>query len=201
MSEPVIAPDEAFRAILRAQYRRRAALADEIRDVYWFHYWRRNEVPQEEHCVASRVSEWLHEQQRTGKLRLRGVLDVTKPPQDIDPIDVQAGELRIWDRELKIYGEGGHTDRTYRLVHIVAVDIQAAIAPADPVMRLVDGRKRPRYPGDPSLIERGLALIDAGTATNALHAAEILAPEAEGTRPEQTVDRLRKAIRKAIAAR
>jgi hypothetical protein len=131
MSDPVIAPDEAFRAILRVRYLPRPALADEIRDWPWFHHPRRRGVPPEENCAATVVLNWLREQPKAGKLRLRGVLDATKPPQDIDPIDVRAGVLDPWKRELRIDGVGGRTDRTYRQVHIIAADIQAAIAPAE----------------------------------------------------------------------
>jgi hypothetical protein len=58
-------------------------------------------------------------------------------------------------------------------------------------------RHGPRYPGDAVLVQEGVKGIEAGQFSNAHQAAKALARRAEG-QFDTSVDRLRKAIRKAL---
>jgi hypothetical protein len=57
-----------------------------------------------------------------------------------------------------------------------------------------------RYPGDAPLIDEALAALKAGKVANYSQAAKLVAPRARGTSEASTIDRMRRAIKKADVA-
>jgi hypothetical protein len=119
--DPPLTPLKAFQDILRAQYRKRLALADEITDKDWFLFRQVHNViidveetpntdpplredmtaqEREEFAAAWTACKTLRASVQQGKIRLRGRGPGDLFPRDIDPQDAMAGELVIWDDTL-----------------------------------------------------------------------------------------------------
>jgi hypothetical protein len=62
-----------------------------------------------------------------GKFRLRGVLDLRKPREDIDPADAKVGKLDIFAGELRVF-HNGKVVRTYRQVDCYEADLDRCVA-------------------------------------------------------------------------
>jgi hypothetical protein len=128
---------DAFRIILRARYSARPALADEIRSYAWF--WYDANLPKEEVAVAKEALNVLKEGVANGKIRLRGALDLSLPPQDIDPADARSGELHVFPvlPRSALIGDGrlevslnNKVVRTYRQVHCYETDLRPRAKPS-----------------------------------------------------------------------
>jgi hypothetical protein len=168
--DPPLTPLKAFQDILRAQYHKRPALADEVTDKDWFLSRQahkvilveetsntdpplREDLPaqeREEFAAAWTACKTLRTGVQQGKVRLRGRLPGDDFSRDIDPQDAMDGELVIWDDTLDM----GREKKPYR-VRCIAEDIQnlAAItdqyrtgAPGRPTsIQLVEAEHRARW--------------------------------------------------------
>jgi hypothetical protein len=61
------------------------------------------------------------------KLKLRGVLDPSKPLDDIDPADARVGVVDILASELRVF-HNNKVVRTYRQVHCYETDVSRCVA-------------------------------------------------------------------------
>jgi hypothetical protein len=123
---------EAFRAILRAIYPGRPALADEIQSYAWLYFDpnRREDREgefREDEVKAFQEAHTLLEQIAKGKFGLRGALDPSKPLGDIDPADVEVGKLDIFAGELRVFLHN-KVVRTYRQVRCYETDVDRCVA-------------------------------------------------------------------------
>jgi hypothetical protein len=185
--DPPLRPLEAFRVILRAQYRKRPALADEIADIGWFLSRQAREViielgetpnnpplredltaqEREEFAAAWAACKTLRESVKQGKVRLRGRLPDDLVPRDIDPQDAMEGELVIWNDMLDM----GREKKPYRNVYCIAEDVRGFAGVADQYktgepgrptsMQLVEAEHGARW-------ERGEALQKIGAESKIL---------------------------------
>ncbi len=121
-ANPPLKPLDAFRIILRAIYPQRPELADEIKEIRWFHYPKRHGVTAEESTAAWAALSAIKENVREHKIRLRGILKANDAPHDIDPIDIAEGELDIWEQTLEVSTKG--VEKLYRQIHCVADDVR-----------------------------------------------------------------------------
>jgi hypothetical protein len=117
--------EEAFRRILRAIYSERPALADEVKSFWWKD---RKRLPDEDVAV-NKAHELFEERVARGKIRLRGVLDLRKPREDIDPADAKNGKLDIFAGELRVF-LNNKVVRTYRQVHCYEADLRSRTRPS-----------------------------------------------------------------------
>jgi hypothetical protein len=150
--DPPLRPLEAFRVILRAQYRKRLALADEITDRNWFFSRQEikgthsaDELPlradltvqeREEVGAAQRALKTLRASVQQGKVRLRGRLSNDLVPRDIDPQDAMDGELVIWNDMLEM----GSEREPYQNVYCIAEDVRGIAGVADQYRTGAPGR-------------------------------------------------------------
>jgi hypothetical protein len=143
---------EAFRAILRAIYPGRPALADEIQsydwllfdpnrrcvdphhvdeggEIFWRGEVRAGEGREDEVKAFNDAHRRLEEfvRQEHGKFRLRGALHPSKPLEDIDPADVRDSKLRVFDGMLRIFDGNKHI-KTYYRVHCYEIDVGRCVA-------------------------------------------------------------------------
>jgi len=135
---------EAFRAILRAMCPDQPALADKIptRSGWELPY------PKYDITLSKRVRRSIRAKVKTAKkemaklkearelfgglvarekLRLRGVLDPSKPLADIDPADAKVGVVDILAGELRVF-LNNKLVRTYRQVHCYEIDVDRCAA-------------------------------------------------------------------------
>jgi hypothetical protein len=134
-----IEPVEAFRVLFRARHPERAKAADDISSYRWFWYWKSLGVPEDVYQAADAALKELHQHVKDGRIRLRGEMDSSKPPVDIDEIDCTLGRLTVWDspgqrheaNQLIIEGKGISIDRVWRRVHCSADDLANIIASND----------------------------------------------------------------------
>jgi hypothetical protein len=118
---------EAFRAVVRAWYPVRPALADEIQSVRYFHsawcHCRLRRLNPEVQ-IADEAMAALIDGIMSGAVRLRAILGDNQP-DDIEPMEVAWNGIHVFDNTMEVYGEGGRTLRTYRNVRCYAADIAA----------------------------------------------------------------------------
>jgi hypothetical protein len=135
---------EAFRPILRAMYPGQPTLADKIptRFGWQFSYPdddktlpkdRRIKIRAKEVTALKKMFKIKEARELFGrlvaqeKLRLRGVLDPSKPLDDIDPADARVGLVDILAGELRVF-LNGKLVRTYRQVHCYETDVDRCVA-------------------------------------------------------------------------
>lgn len=121
---PVIAPADAFRALLRARYPTRPELAQEIDGYSWFHVWDRIDSPDD--LAARQALKELKDKFHAGAIGARGTLDRAQAPAEIDPSERATGELDIFEKTLDC--DGGR--RIYRNVYLLRRDVDCLIQPA-----------------------------------------------------------------------
>jgi hypothetical protein len=146
VAEKTITMTEAFRVVLRAGYPQRPALADEIRDIHYFHQpfdkttGRRidPEVQAADDALAV-----LKEAVNKQSIRLRAWLG-DNPPADIEPMEVAWNGVHVFDGTIEVYGERGRTLRTYRNVHCYAAEIAAIVAGATPCVSAAPRKRGPK---------------------------------------------------------
>ena len=153
--DPPLRPLEAFRVILRARYRKRPELADEIADIGWFLSRQARKVDfgetpntdpplredmtaqeREEFAAAWTACKTLRASVQQGKIRLRGRGPGDLFPRDIDPQDAMAGELVIWDDTLDM----GRERKPYLDVRCIAEGVRDIAGVADQYRTGAPGR-------------------------------------------------------------
>jgi hypothetical protein len=129
-AEKKITLADAFRAILRAGYPQRPALADEIQSIRYFHSatidkstGRRNDP---EAQAADDALAVLRDAVVSHSIRLRGWLG-DNLPADIEHMEVAWNGIHVFDNTLEVYGERGRTLRTYRNIHCGEDEIKAIL--------------------------------------------------------------------------
>jgi hypothetical protein len=154
---------EAFRAILRAIYPDRPALADEIQSYDWLlfdpnrrcvdpdfvdvgseRFWRgevragegREDEVKAFNDAHRRLAEFVR--QEHGKFRLRGALSPSKPLEDIDPADVRDSKPDVFAGRLRVFDGNKHI-KTYYRVHCYEIDVDRCVA------ELRSGTKRKKW--------------------------------------------------------
>ena len=135
---------EAFRRILRALYPDRPALADEIPTRWGWELSyptyditrpkrvrrlirRKIKTAIKEMAKIKEARELFRELVAREKLRLRGVLDPSKPLDDIDPADARVGVVDILAGELRVF-HNNKLVRIYRQVHCYKTDVDRCVA-------------------------------------------------------------------------
>jgi hypothetical protein len=129
---PVIAPADAFRALLRARYPTRPELADEIGPVYpWFHNREKiylqgcpENADDPEWVAARQLLAELKDKICAGGIRAYGSLDHAKPDA-IAPNELAIGELDFDEKTLKCDSD----NRIYRDVFLNKGDVDILIRP------------------------------------------------------------------------
>jgi hypothetical protein len=123
---PVMLPEEAFRAILRAIYPQRPQLADEVTHPAWFLYTKTNNTPDAEGEAAKKAIKYFRSCVASHQIRLRGVLKTSEPPIDIDPSEAANGHLGIFDATLELRADG-RPQRKYTQVYCITDDVEGAV--------------------------------------------------------------------------
>ena len=135
---------EAFRRILRAMCPDEPALADKIptRSGWELPYpkyditlpkrvrrliRRKVKTAKKEMAKFKEARELLGRLVAREKLRLRGVLDPSKPLDDIDPADARVGVVDILAGELRVF-HNNKLGRIYRQVHCYETDVDRCVA-------------------------------------------------------------------------
>ena len=130
----VITPADAFRLLLGARYGKTdLKFADKI-DAHWLTYPERlagrfvsskERIPRSLIRSANEVIKTLRDCVKAGRIRLRGELDSSKPPIDIDSQDCLRGVLDVFGQRLSIYAHGRHIKaaRIYQSVFCVKSDV------------------------------------------------------------------------------
>jgi hypothetical protein len=150
-----ITPADALRAFVRARYKTRPELADEIGPVYpWFHLREKiylqgfpENADDPEWVAARQLLAELKDKICAGDIRAYGSLDHAKPDA-IDPNELAIGELDFDEKTLDC--DGGR--RIYREVHLLRCDVDHLIGPA--AGKSEAGRKGGRKPYDRQAIEK-----------------------------------------------
>jgi hypothetical protein len=118
-----IAPADAFRFLLRAEYPHDKTLPDEITDYWWFasrrhRSWERTDEDDEiVKAYAKKAIKKLYAKVREGSIRLTGILDPKKPSALIQESEQSHGDLNVFKRELEL------PTRTYTRVSCVKADV------------------------------------------------------------------------------
>jgi hypothetical protein len=117
MTDKVIAPDEALRILIRI---RDPALADRVRSIEDIPRLRDKTLPsyrEADRVIYDESLEALCAAVREGRIRLRGTLNQSEPPINIDKWEQQIGMLFIWP-EVLFCGR-----RSYHNVHCYESDV------------------------------------------------------------------------------
>ena len=110
---------DAYRFIVRAGYPVRPELADEITSADWF-VWPTTKSS-EEIQAAKNARKLLEDGIAKERIRLRGVLNPSLPPQDIDPAEARNGKPDVFGGQLAV------SRRRYVEVACYEIDLRRAV--------------------------------------------------------------------------
>jgi hypothetical protein len=140
MKNKMIALDEALRMLIRI---RDPALADKVRSIDDIPRLSNKTLPryrETDPIILDESLEALCAAVREGRIRLRGTLNESEPPIDIDKWEHQIGRLYIWPEVLQCGG------RIYRHVHCYQSDVikeSHAIKGVSPSQKRRGGQPKP----------------------------------------------------------
>jgi hypothetical protein len=173
---------ESFRAVLRARYLTRPALADEIRDEGYFHSARRcfcllGWIDPEVEAAADALA-GLKNAIASQSVRLYGRLETSARPADIDPTEIRREGISIFKNELDVWQPSTGTRPfrqlpNYLNVHCYAADIDALIGTA--------------AANDSEPLPSSRDIAEDASATNVKEAAATISPNGKhpGGRPPE----------------